>query len=246
MKVIGAGFGRTGTASLKVALETLDFGPCYHMTEVFTHPEHADFWVAAFRGEPVDWDGVLGGYEAAVDWPACTFYEELMERHPEAKVILTVRDPERWYESVRNTIYELSVVIPRSPLYSIGYALFRLFVSGASRQVNLADENIWQGTFDGRFEDRDYAIGVFEQHTGQVRQRVPADRLLVYEVKDGWGPLCGFLGAEEPDEPFPHVNDTAEMKGRIRGLRAASIAISVTLAMSLVAVLALIRRRAGA
>jgi len=115
MKVIGAGFGRTGTASLKVALETLDFSPCYHMTEVFAHPEHADFWVAAFRGEPVDWDGVLGGYEAAVDWPACTFYEELMERHPEAKVILTVRDPERWYESVRNTIYELSVVIPAHP-----------------------------------------------------------------------------------------------------------------------------------
>ena len=242
MKVIGAGFVRTGTASLKVALETLDFGPCYHMTEVFTHPEHADFWVAAFRGEPVDWDGVLGGYEAAVDWPACTFYEELMERHPEAKVILTVRDPERWYESVRNTIYELSVVIPAHP--STASATRSSGYSFPARP----DKSTWRtkGTFDGRFEDRDYAIGVFEQHTEQVRQRVPADRLLVYEVKDGWGPLCGFLGAEEPDEPFPHVNDTAEMKGRIRGLRAASIAISVTLAMSLVAVLALIRRRAGA
>jgi hypothetical protein len=87
--------------SLKVALETLGFDPCYHMTEVFAHPEHTGFWISAWREEPADWDGVLGEYEAAVDWPACTFYEELMERHPDAKVILSVRDPERWYESVR-------------------------------------------------------------------------------------------------------------------------------------------------
>ena len=76
-------------------LEKLGFGPCYHMTEVFAHPEHTSFWLSAWRGEPVDWEGVLGGYGAAVDWPACTFYEELMERHPEAKVLLSVRDPER-------------------------------------------------------------------------------------------------------------------------------------------------------
>src|SRR5829696_3419664 len=101
--------------SLKVALETLGLDPCYHMTEVFAHPEHTGFWISAWRGEPADWDGVLGGYERAVDWPACTLYEELMERHPDAKVILSVRDPERWYESVRNTIYELSVVIPATP-----------------------------------------------------------------------------------------------------------------------------------
>ena len=93
MKVIGAGFGRTGTMSLKVALETLGFDPCYHMTEVFAHPDHAGFWISAWREEPADWDGILGEYEAAVDWPACTFYEELMERNPDAKVILSVRDP---------------------------------------------------------------------------------------------------------------------------------------------------------
>jgi hypothetical protein len=107
VKLIGAGFGRTGTMSLKIALETLGFSPCYHMTEVFAHPEHRGFWISAWRGDPADWDGVLGEYEAAVDWPACTFYEELMKRHPDAKVILSVREPERWYESVRNTIYEV-------------------------------------------------------------------------------------------------------------------------------------------
>jgi hypothetical protein len=244
VKVIGAGFGRTGTMSLKVALETLGFDPCYHMTEVFAHPEHTGFWISAWRGEPADWDGVLGGYEAAVDWPACSFYEDLMERHPAAKVILSVRDPERWYESVRNTIYELSVVVPRHPIYRIGYKLVSLFVFRGSGDVDLADEIIWQGTFDGRFEDKNYAIEVFERHNAEIRQRVPGVRLLVYDVKAGWGPLCEFLGVEVPDEPFPRTNDTAEMRRRLRAVKVISITAPVTLTLLAGAALALLRRRA--
>jgi hypothetical protein len=244
VRIIGAGFGRTGTMSLKVALEKLGFDPCYHMTEVFAHPEHTGFWISAWRGEPADWEGVLGEYEAAVDWPACTFYKELMERHPDARVILSVRDPGRWYESVRNTIYELSVVIPRHPLYRIGYTLVSLLVFRGSRRFNLADEIIWQGTFDGRFEERAYAIEVFERHNAEVRQNVPADRLLVFDVKDSWEPLCEFLGVEEPDEPFPHTNDTAEMRRRVRGIKAVSIAVPVTL--TLLAVLVLLGRAGAA
>jgi Sulfotransferase domain len=244
VKVIGAGFGRTGTMSLKVALENLGFDPCYHMTEVFAHPEHTGFWISAWRGEQADWDGVLGEYEAAVDWPACTFYEELVERHPDAKVILSVRDPERWYESVRNTIYELSVVIPRHPIYRIGYKLVSLFVLRGSGNVDLAGEIIWQGTFDGRFEEKTYAIEVFERHSAGVRRRVPKNRLLVYDVKAGWGPLCEFLGVEEPDEPFPRTNDTAEMRRSIRGVKAISIAVPVSLTLLVGAALGLLRRRA--
>ncbi len=244
MKVIGAGFGRTGTMSLKVALETLGFGPCYHMTEVFAHPEHTGFWISAWRREPADWHGVLGGYGAAVDWPACTFYEELMERHPDAKVILSVRDPERWYESVRNTIYELSAVIPRHPIYRIGYKLVSLFVLRGSGNVDLAEEIIWQGTFDGRFEDKTHAIEVFERHNEEVRRRVPGDRLLVHDVKSGWGPLCEFLGIEVPYEPFPRTNDTAEMRRNIRGLKAISIAVPVTLTLLAGAAIGLLRRHA--
>ncbi len=247
MKVIGAGFGRTGTASLKDALETLGFGPCYHMTEVFAHPDHADLWLAAGRGELADWDAVLGGYEATLDWPACAFYEELMERHPEAKVILTVRDPERWYESVRNTIYELSVVIPCSPFSRTVYALIGVFVPAARIGRGLDDEIIWRGTFDGRFEDREHAIGVFERHNAEVERKVPSEKLLVYEVKDGWKPLCEFLGVEEPDEPFPRLNDTAEMRRRILGIRAISLALPITLTLLLAAIaFALLRRSAGA
>jgi len=244
MKVIGAGFGRTGTMSLKVALETLGFGPCYHMTEVFKHPEHTGFWISAWRGEPADWDGVIGEYEAAVDWPACTFYKELMKSYSDAKVILSVRDPERWYESVRNTIFELSVVIPRHPIYRIGYKLVSFFVFRGSGNVDLAGEIIWQGTFDGRFEDKAYAIEVFERHNAEVQRRVPEGRLLVYDVKAGWGPLCEFLGVEEPDEPFPRTNDAAGMRRRLRGVKAISIAVPVILTLLSGAALVLLRRSA--
>ena len=138
MKVIGAGFGRTGTASLKTALEELGFGPCNHMYEVFEHPEHATFWETAWRGETVDWDEVLGGCEATVDWSACTFYGELMERHPDAKVLLSVRDPDRWYESTQNTNYELTKLSGRSIFSRVGLALLSLSVWHVHHQA-LAD-----------------------------------------------------------------------------------------------------------
>ena len=232
--------------SLKVALEELGYAPCYHMVEVFAHPEHAPLWQAAWRGEPVDWEGFLGGYEAAVDWPACSFYEELMERYPEAKVILTVRDPERWYESTRSTIYELSMVATRSPLFRLVFGAIRLLRFGRVGRGNMADEIIWDGTFDGKFENRRYAMDVFERHNAQVRRRVPPDRLLVYEVREGWAPLCEFLGVEEPDTPFPHVNDTAEMRRRIRAVRALSVAVPAALTLLGAALLMVLTRRARA
>ena len=149
VKVIGAGFGRTGTASLKDALEELGFGPCYHMFEVFANPGHADFWEAAWRGEPADWDGILGPYEATVDWPACSFYEELMERNPDAKVLLSVRDPERWYESTRNTIHKVGKLGTGSPFSRLGFALTSRLAFGRFKtgQATMTEEIVWQGTF---------------------------------------------------------------------------------------------------
>jgi len=175
VKLIGAGFGRTGTTSLKAALDKLGFDPCYHMTEVFAHPDHADFWVAAWHGEPVDWDGVLGDYEATVDWPARTFYKELMRRNPEAKVLLSVRDPERWYESTRSTIYELTRLVEGSTSSRLTFGVVGLLIFGGftGRRSSLAKVIIWQGTFDGRFEDKSYAIEVFERHNEEVKRHVP-------------------------------------------------------------------------
>jgi hypothetical protein len=245
VKVIGAGFGRTGTTSLKAALERLGFDPCYHMTEVFAHPDHADFWVAAWRGEPVDWDEVLGDYEATLDWPACTFYEQLIERHPDARVLLSVRDPERWYESTRGTIYELTKLIEGSTISRVIFGLVGLVVFGGftGRRSSLANDLIWEGTFDGRFEDKAYAIEVFERHNEEVKRHVPPERLLVYEVKEGWGPLCEFLDVPEPDEPFPRLNDTAQMQRGMKSMKALTVAVRVALALSVAAALVLLLRR---
>jgi hypothetical protein len=203
LKIIGAGFGRTGTASAKAALETLGFGPCYHMKELFTDPSRLRGWLRAAAGEPVDWAEVFAGYAATVDWPGAAFWRELAEAYPEAKVLLTVRDPDRWYDSVAGTIYRTrglgdSVLPPE-----------------LRAQPRLVEELVWQGTFDGRFEDRDHAVGVYRAHIAEVRATVRADRLLEYDVAQGWEPLCAFLGAGIPDAPFPHLNTAESMRQRI-------------------------------
>lgn len=242
MKVIGAGFGRTGTTSLKAALEELGFGPAYHMTEVFTRPEHVGFWEAASRGEPVDWSGFLSGYGVAVDWPACAFYQELMEAFPDAKVILTLRDPDRWYESTRATIYGLRG-ISSGPLKP-ALALAGLFAPGVAGMVRLADEIVWKNTFDDRFEDRRHATETFKRHNDEVRRRVPPERLLVLDVREGWAPLCDFFDVEAPDRPFPHLNETREMRRRLFGLAAASAAAPVLVTAGLISALVLLLRHA--
>jgi Sulfotransferase domain len=204
MKVIGAGFGRTGTMSLKVALEQLGFGPCYHMIEVFSHPDDVPTWERAARGEKVDWKSFLAGWESAVDWPPCTFYEELREVYPEAKVILSVRDPEKWYESATKTIWQAKLLgdrVPRDPNAPV------VPMMRATRMIN---QLIWEGTFLDRFQDKAYAIEVFEKNIADVKKKVPAERLLVYDIQEGWEPLGTFLGVPVPaDKPFPRVNDTA-------------------------------------
>jgi Sulfotransferase domain len=232
LEVIGAGFGRTGTMSLKVALETLGFGPCYHMTEVFTHPEHVELWRAAARGKPVDWEQVFGGYKATMDWPACTFYGELMEKYPDAKVILTVRDPQRWYESSYNTIYMITQAASSSPIFYLA-TLVMPRAKGMKRARRMIDEIVWQRDLDGRFEDRGYAIETFERHNEEVKRHVPSENLLVYEVGEGWGPLCEFLGVEVPDELFPHLNDSEVFRERIRRLRVLT-SVALALGVSLV------------
>lgn len=212
MKVIGAGFGRTSTMSIKVALEELGFGPCYHMTELLNRPDHVHLWDAAVQGEPIDWDEVFKDYQSTLDWPGCGFYKELMEVYPEAKVILTVRDPESWYDSAVNNTYELWKTANAALLVSLS----RPVVPEVMKALRMIDNLIWQGTFGGKFEDRQHAIEAFERHIEEVKEYVPAGRLLVYDAKDGWEPLCEFLGVEAPDKPFPHLNDTKSFQKFIR------------------------------
>ncbi len=208
LKVIGAGFGRTGTTSIKAALEQLGFSRCYHFTECFRHPSHPSQWEDAWAGRPVDWEQLFDGYQATVDWPGCSFYRDLMERYPDAKVLLSTRDPNSWYESVLGTIYR----IPGSLML----ALVKPILSHFRVLFRAVDDAIWQGTFDGRFEDREYAIAVFERHNEAVRRYVPPERLLVFDVKQGWEPLCRFLDVEVPDGPFPYLNDAKLIQRSLR------------------------------
>src|SRR5918993_932225 len=192
LQIIGAGFGRTGTASLREALVQLGCGPCDHMVVNFEHPERFALWDEALRrktaGEPIDWRPLLADFPAIVDWPGAYFWKELTAAHRNAKVILTVRDPQRWYDSISATIFTLrDDQLPAGP-----------------RDI------IFSRTFDGRLTDRDHCQAVFARHVQAVRETIAPDRLLVFDVKEGWEPLCAFLGVPVPkDEPFPHVNDTA-------------------------------------
>jgi hypothetical protein len=202
MKVIGAGFGRTGTMTLKAALEELGAGPCYHMIEVlWGDTSRLPLWQAAASGEATDWKAIFKGFESTVDWPGCTFWEPLMEVYPEAKVLLTVRDPEAWYESARNTIYASLIAGQKGELKEGNEE------PPSPEAFQMIATLIWQGTFHGKFEDKAYAIEQFNEHNETVKRKVPPERLVVHEVKEGWKPLAQMLGVPEPEAPFPRLND---------------------------------------
>jgi Sulfotransferase domain len=200
LQVIGAGFGRTGTWSLKAALEQIGAGPCFHMIDLKDVPDRAAYYVAALRGEATDWDAAFAGYRATVDWPACTFYKQLMAKYPDAKVILSVRDPDKWYASAERTIYALKEAALRNELAEDR-------VVAPPEVLMMIKSLIWDHTFEDRFSDKQFALDVFHRHNEDVKASVPADKLLVYEIQQGWEPLCDFLGADVPEEDFPHLND---------------------------------------
>ena len=202
MKVFGAGFGRTGTMSLKFALEKLRIGPCYHMREVVSRPSHIKLWYDISRGEHPNWNRLFSGFNSAVDFPVCLFYKQLINKFPDAKFILTLRDFDTWYKSTANTIYKVPNILPdwfERVVYPI-----RMFIV---MQVNL----IWVGLFKNNFSDRESTKLIYYEHIECVKKIIPTEKLLIYNVKEGWGPLCEFLDVEVPGIPFPKVNDTAEM-----------------------------------
>lgn len=203
VKIIGAGFGRTGTQSLQRAIEMLGFGPCHHMYEVRRNPQLTAAWQAIAEGGTADWDSIFKGYHSTVDWPASAYWREITSHYPDAKVILTVRDPAQWYESMLQTIVPSATVgaeVDPDPNGRAGSALIR--------KVAL------DGIFKGRIADRDFALQAFENHRKEVIAAIPADRLLVMDVRAGWEPLCAFLGMPVPEEPFPSGNSVQEFRAR--------------------------------
>jgi Sulfotransferase domain len=205
LKVVGAGFGRTGTLSLKTALERLGFGPCYHMAEVFPRPDHIAMWHRLAFTNSIDWDLVFRDFQATVDWPAARWWREIAAHYPDAKVLLSVRDPEGWYKSMIDTIYQ-----PMKSPAPEGVP------EAARLQNEMARKSILSETFDNRFEDKAHAIDVFNRHTQEVRDAIDPARLLVFDVREGWAPLCRFLEVPVPDEPFPRLNDTATFQAMFK------------------------------
>ncbi|MBS0363810.1 MAG: sulfotransferase family protein [Proteobacteria bacterium] len=198
LKVIGSGFGRTGTMSLKLAIEALGLGPCYHMMEVFKNPLAPDWWYeAAEDPDHADWAKIFAGYNATVDWPNASFYRELAIAYPEAKIVHTERDPDEWFESTQATIFKND--IPADVTAPFPRMLRKVF----------------HGLFDYRMHDRAKCIEVFNAHNREVRETIPAERLLVYHVADGWAPLCDFLGVPIPDGPIPKVNSREEFAAMV-------------------------------
>ena len=196
LRLIGAGVGRTGTLSLKAALETLLGGPCYHMLELLPRSEHIPLWHAAARNEAVDWPALFGDYAAAVDWPASAYWPEISAAFPDAVILLSTRDAESWWTSASNTIFPTTLSTPDTSWRRMIDAMFR-------------------GRFTVDIDDKVACIAAYEAHNERVRAMAPAARLVEWQPGDGWAPLCHALKLAIPDQPFPHVNSTAEFKARV-------------------------------
>ena len=199
LQVVGAGLGRTGTMSLKLALEQLLDGRCYHMFETFSRPDDGPVWVAASQGEMPDWNAFLAEYDAVVDWPACDFWQEMSDANPDAIVLLSVRESaDAWWKSANATIFQ-----------------------ALRRMLEPSDEEHWQADFfSSRFAtflDEDAAKAYYEAHNAKVRATARPDRLVEYLAGSGWEPLCTALGVPVPDAPFPHTNTTEEFQQRLAG-----------------------------
>ena len=198
LQVIGAGLGRTGTLSLKLALEHIGFGRCYHMSEMIAQiRRHLPLWIESAKGNP-QWDTIFAGYRSSTDYPGCMFWRELVAKYPDAKVILTTRDPDKWFESVSETVFSdrHRKMFEANPMMQ---EFFRLTVFG-----DIGD----------RLGDRARMVDYFNAWNQAVIDEVPAEKLLVYAAGDGWEPLCAFLGVPVPAEAYPRVNSREEMTER--------------------------------
>ena len=194
IQIIGAGLGRTGTTSLKVALEMLLKEPCYHMVNIANHPDHIAQWHAASQGDTPDWPSLFHGYSAVTDWPATAFYKELMLAYPDAKVLLSFRDSQAWFKSCQDTIF------PK--------------ILSTEGEWGEMVRSVVFNTFCKDLDDRDSCIAAYERHNEEVRRYVPTERLIEWQPGDDWLPLCNGLNLPVPDEVYPYINKTKDFLAR--------------------------------
>jgi hypothetical protein len=206
LQVVGSGLGRTGTKSMQTALNMLGVGPCHHMVEVFAHPESMQLWIDASEGRP-NWDLIFKDYQSMVDYPGAAYWRQIAEHFPNAKVLHTVRDPDKWFDSTQATIFAPQAEA-RAEVKGLRDRFFESFV----------------GDMRPHLADRAYMTDYFRRHTEAVKAAIPADRLLVFEVGEGWDRLCRFLGVPVPADAYPSENSTAEFQARSRAQAAEAAA----------------------
>ena len=195
LKVIGAGLGRNATLSMKFALEILGFGPCHHMTETFADGRRQlPLWLAAAAGKP-DWDAIFDGFQSCTDYPAANFWRELADYYPDAKIVLTTRDPDAWFDSVSETIFskQMNDDVKGTPVEAMMKGVVNDFFEG------------------GDITDRAFMTDYYVRRNQEVMDSFPSDRIINFHPKQGWEPLCEFLGVDVPDTPFPRVNSRDEI-----------------------------------
>lgn len=203
------GFGRTGTMSLKHALEELGFSKCYHFSDMYDKKDDLEIWLSLSRGEKIDWERIFDGYQATVYWTPSYDYRDLLEKYQDIKVVLLVRDADKWYKSMYDTVYQYNRLTLFRKLFLRIMKVWKPELNKLYNLWNLQEQTLWKKTFKGRFHDKKFAIDIFNKHIEEVKQNVPSDRLLIYNIKEGWKPLCDFLQVPIPETDFPHVNDSS-------------------------------------
>ncbi len=212
IKIIGAGLPRTGTNTLKESLEKLGYMKTYHMKELLVHPDDLHYWLTLKETGTTNWDELYKGFQATVDFPAYPWYKEHMKQYPDAKVILTVRPFEKWYTSVYSTIWQAGPQNLKQKLAMLSKLLFNSRLRSVIKCVKLSKEMIFNVHFQGKFEDKVATEKIFNQHVEEVKAHVPPEKLLIYDVSEGWEPLCKFLNVPVPGEPIPHLNKKENFK----------------------------------
>ncbi len=182
------------------------------MKELLVHPENLHFWLRLKETGTTNWDELYKDYQATVDFPAYPWYKEHMKKYPEAKVILTVRPFEKWYTSIQSTIWQAGPQTISQKIAMMSKLLFNPRLRSVIKCVKFSKQTIFGAHLQGRFEDKAFAEKTFNRHIEEVKAHVPAEKLLVYDVSEGWGPLCRFLGVPEPTEPLPHLNKKENFK----------------------------------
>lgn len=212
IKIIGAGFPRTGTTTLKRSLEELGYSKTYHMKELLVNPEKLPFWLELEQSRTTDWDKLYDGYQASVDFPGYPYYKEQMEKYPDAKVILTVRPFDKWYASVESTVWKAG---PQNLPEKLGM-MWKMLINPRVRKVvqciKMFKRVFFAKQMQGKFTDKAFAEKLWNDHIEEVKAHVPVDKLLIYDVRDGWEPLCKFLDKPIPAEPLPHLNKKENFK----------------------------------